>query len=117
MAFYRGLKGYDNDPEYPGKQGWVADRLLALRGELATAIKDDRASNSLIIGSWNIRAFDEGKPRMDESGNRDIPFGFPPTTMPSVDAPIKHTAPPAARRMVDAVCSKRAIGRPARREA
>ena len=30
-------------------------------------ISKDKYPNSLIIGSWNIRAFDDGVPRMDES--------------------------------------------------
>ncbi len=62
MAFYHPLK------DYPGeKQRWIATRLLALRADLAAQITDNRRSGSLIIGSWNIRAFDGGRYRLDES--------------------------------------------------
>ena len=71
MAFYHGLHQYSNprtDPNhYPGKQAWIAARLLTLRHDLNETIQKDRAPNSLIIGSWNIRAFDGGMLRMDES--------------------------------------------------
>lgn len=67
MAFYHDLKKYKYDREYPNKQGWISSRLLTLRHDLNEAIKKDRQPNSLIIGSWNIRAFDDGVPRMDES--------------------------------------------------
>ena len=68
MAFYQYLKGYKKDSEkYPNKQSWIASRLLTLRHDLNEAIKKDRRPNSLIIGSWNIRAFDHGMPRLDES--------------------------------------------------
>ncbi len=67
MAFYHDLKKYVNDPDYLNKQAWIAARLLTLRHDLHATIKKDRHPNSLIIGSWNIRAFDEGIPRMDES--------------------------------------------------
>lgn len=67
MAFYKDLKGYANDPKYPKKQEWISSRLLTLRHDLNTTITKDRNPNSLIIGSWNIRAFDGGTPRMNES--------------------------------------------------
>lgn len=67
MPFYHGLKYYDGDPDYPNKQSWIAGRLLALRRDLYERIGRERAPNSLIIGSWNIRAFDDGTPRLDES--------------------------------------------------
>jgi len=67
MAFYHALKSYKNDKNYPNKQAWIASRLLTLRHDLNETIKKDRQPNSLIIGSWNIRAFDDGIPRMDES--------------------------------------------------
>lgn len=67
MAFYHGLKSYKNDPDYPGKSAWIAERLLTLRADLHRQIVDARRPNSLIIGSWNIRAFDDGMPRLDES--------------------------------------------------
>lgn len=67
MAFYHSLKKYEEDTDYPGKQAWIASRLLTLRHDLYETIERDRKPNSLIIGSWNIRAFDDGVPRMDES--------------------------------------------------
>ena len=67
MAFYHLLKNYADTPDYPNKDAWIAGRLLALRSALHDEIRAGRRSNSLIIGSWNIRAFDEGRPRMDES--------------------------------------------------
>ncbi|BAO77483.1 hypothetical protein [Winogradskyella sp. PG-2] len=56
-----------NDPIYVNKQNWISSRLLTLRHDLKEKIGDGRKSNSLIIGSWNIRAFDGGMPRLDES--------------------------------------------------
>lgn len=67
MAFYHDLKYYEKDPSYPDKQRWISSRLLTLRHDLHETIGKVRRSNSLIIGSWNIRAFDDGIPRMDES--------------------------------------------------
>jgi len=67
MPFYHDLKSYDPDPLYPNKAEWIARRLLTLRYDLAQSIIKDRRANSLIIGSWNIRAFDGGMPRLDES--------------------------------------------------
>lgn len=67
MAFYHDLKSYANDQNYPNKQDWISSRLLTLRHDLNETISKDRKPNSLIIGSWNIRAFDDGVPRMDES--------------------------------------------------
>ncbi|MHA6264903.1 endonuclease/exonuclease/phosphatase family protein [Arenibacterium sp. CAU 1754] len=67
MAFYHGLKSYADDPDYPDKQKWIASRLLTLRRDLNTHIVSERQPNSLIVGSWNIRAFDDGMLRLDES--------------------------------------------------
>jgi len=68
MAYYQNLKRYSNkDKSYPNKQDWIASRLLTLRHDLNEEIEKDRRPNSLIIGSWNIRAFDGGMPRLDES--------------------------------------------------
>ncbi|OUS37345.1 hypothetical protein A9Q94_05935 [Rhodobacterales bacterium 56_14_T64] len=73
MPFYHQLKSYAHAPSagefpnYPGKQGWIASRLLTLRKDLAAAITDQRQPRSLIVGSWNIRAFDDGAARLDES--------------------------------------------------
>lgn len=72
MPFYHGIKRYRhtppaNWPHYPGKRQWIAARLLNLRKDLYETIVKDRKPRSLIIGSWNIRAFDDGVPRLDES--------------------------------------------------
>ena len=69
MAFYHPLKYYKKypDPDYPNKASWISSRLLTLRHDLHQNIKKDRHPNSLIIGSWNIRAFDDGILRLDES--------------------------------------------------
>jgi endonuclease/exonuclease/phosphatase family metal-dependent hydrolase len=67
MAFYHWLKRYQTDPTDPGKADWIASHLLALRQSLAASGLGNRDPKSLIIGSWNIRAFDDGKPRRDES--------------------------------------------------
>lgn len=67
MAFYHDLKGYSKDENYAEKHSWIASRLLTLRHDLNEKITKDRKPNSLIIGSWNIRAFDDGQPRLDES--------------------------------------------------
>jgi len=69
MAFYQSLRYYDNDETYPNKLNWVASRLLTLRHDLYESITKERTPNSLIIGSWNIRAFDGGMQRMDESNH------------------------------------------------
>ena len=67
MAFYHPIKTYADDANYPEKDRWIAERLLSLRESLHQSISSERRPNSLIIGSWNIRAFDEGRPRLDES--------------------------------------------------
>jgi len=75
MAFYQSIKYYDR-----AEQKWIAQHLLELRKCLHDQIQKDRTPNSLIIGSWNIRDFDHGKPRENESyhyiaeilGNFDI---------------------------------------------
>lgn len=70
MAFYHALKDYEASGEaegYPGKHSWIASRLLTLRRDLFHAIEKDRSPHSLTIGFMNIRAFDDGVPRLDES--------------------------------------------------
>ena len=69
MPFYIDFKEYKDkrDPTYPDKHKWIAERVLALRYDLDMAIVKDRRPNSLIIGTWNLRAFDGGMPRLDES--------------------------------------------------
>ena len=67
MAFYKILKDYPEGAAEPGQAGWIAERLLRLRGDLGTQIKENREPESLIVGSWNIRAFDGGRPRMAEA--------------------------------------------------
>ena len=76
MPFYHGLKDYrdltldPSDPEkepYPEKAKWIANRLIALRHDLSQSIAQRKDPDSLIIGSWNLVAFDGGRPRLDES--------------------------------------------------
>lgn len=70
MAYYQSLKNtklYPRGRSSPGQSGWIADRLLRLRALLNGQITSRRAPNSLIIGSWNIRHFDGGRPRLRES--------------------------------------------------
>lgn len=69
MPSYTDLNRYRDRPDsnYPNKHKWIAERLLALRHDLNTEIVKDREPNSLIVGTWNIRAFDGGMPRLDES--------------------------------------------------
>lgn len=67
MAFYKDLKRYPQGEAEPGQAGWIAKRLLRLRRELRERIVDRRRPDSLIVGSWNIRAFDGGRLRLDES--------------------------------------------------
>jgi len=63
MAFYQSIKNYKTKRE----QKWIAKHLVALRKSLYDSIKKDRTPGSLIIGSWNIRAFDGGVLRENES--------------------------------------------------
>ena len=67
MASYKELALYPDGVEGPGEKGWIASHLIALRAELARQVLDARRPNSLVIGSWNIQAFDGGRPRLDES--------------------------------------------------
>lgn len=67
MARYKDLKDYPRDPDYPEDSTWIATRLLDLRRALAGNIVEGRRPGSLIVGSWNIRAFDGGRPRLTES--------------------------------------------------
>ena len=70
MAYYGSLKSerkYPRGREKPGQSGWIADRLLRLRAMLNGDITSKRRPNSLIVGSWNIRHFDGGRPRLAES--------------------------------------------------
>lgn len=62
MAFYHSIKYYDDKDKV-----WIADHLIKLRACLNDQINKDRLPSSLIIGSWNIRAFDGGRPRRNES--------------------------------------------------
>ena len=62
MAYYKNLKGYE-----PEKAAWISERLINLRETIRASDLGRRNHNNLVIGSWNIRAFDEGKPRRDES--------------------------------------------------
>ncbi len=70
MAFYKDLRNKDRYPEgsnKPGQSGWIAKHLKDLRGQLKDEIRGQRQPNSLIIGSWNIKHFDGGRPRLPES--------------------------------------------------
>ncbi len=62
MAFYHNLKNYEAQ-----RAKSIAQRLLILRKELSVSPGAKRAPGSLVVGSWNIRAFDGGRPRRDES--------------------------------------------------
>ena len=60
MAFYKDLRNtyrYPVGNEKPGQAGWIAKHLKNLRTQLHDEIKEERKSNSLIIGSWNIKTF------------------------------------------------------------
>lgn len=67
MAFYHWLNRYKIDDNDPAKSKWIAERLLKLRQDLRQSPLGQRKAENLVIGSWNIRAFDEGRPRRDES--------------------------------------------------
>lgn len=64
MAMYKALRNYAEDDA-----AFIAERILKLRRKLASEITDQKKANSLIIGSWNIRNFDNGMggDRLDES--------------------------------------------------
>lgn len=63
MPFYGSIQNYKTKNE----KKWIAKHLIALRKELYENIEKDRSPDSLIIGSWNIRAFDGGVLRENES--------------------------------------------------
>ena len=71
MAFYQRLKHdrstYPAGRTEPGQAGWIADRLLRIRAMMNAELVSARDPDSLIIGSWNIRHFDGGRPRLPES--------------------------------------------------
>lgn len=70
MAYYKSLRNetrYPRGKDKPGQAGWISERLLRLRAMLNGKITAIRQPNSLIIGSWNIRHFDGGRLRLDES--------------------------------------------------
>ena len=76
MAYYKKLKQYKYDREngrdpdvnfIPKKEAWIAKRLIDLRQTIRASDLGHRGHENLVIGSWNIRAFDEGAPRRDES--------------------------------------------------
>lgn len=62
MASYKDLNQYP-----PEKSAWISERLIDLRETIRASDLGRRNHDNLVIGSWNIRAFDEGKPRRDES--------------------------------------------------
>ena len=62
MAMYKALRDYSKkDAE------WISERLIALRKTIRESKLGERSHDNLVIGSWNIRAFDEGTPRRAES--------------------------------------------------
>jgi len=67
MPRYKDLHDYGTDPHDAVKADWIARRLLCLRHDLGRVIRGPRKPQSLILGSWNIRAFDDGATRLDES--------------------------------------------------
>ncbi|MGB3406553.1 MAG: endonuclease/exonuclease/phosphatase family protein [Jannaschia sp.] len=69
MPSYKDLARYRDTPpaHFPEKSAFIARRLRALRHDLRLAIGARRRPDSLIVGSWNLRAFDDGAPRLDES--------------------------------------------------
>lgn len=76
MAYYKKLKQYKYDREknrdpdvkfIPNKEAWISKRLIDLRQTIRASDLGQRGHENLVIGSWNIRAFDEGTPRRDES--------------------------------------------------
>ena len=62
MANYKNLRHYD-----PADAAWISKRLLELRQTIRASDLGRRNHDNLVIGSWNIRAFDDGAPRRDES--------------------------------------------------
>lgn len=62
MAYYKKLHGYSEE-----EAAWISKRLISLRKTIRTSDLGQRSHDNLVIGSWNIRAFDEGAPRRNES--------------------------------------------------
>lgn len=62
MAMYKDLRRYPKD-----QAAWISERLINLRQTIRASELGRRQDDNLVIGSWNIRAFDEGAPRRDES--------------------------------------------------
>lgn len=62
MANYKNLRQYSAD-----EVAWISQRLLRLRRTIRASDLGRRNHDNLVIGSWNIRAFDDGAPRRDES--------------------------------------------------
>ena len=62
MAMYKNLRRYPAD-----QAAWISKRLIDLRQTIRASDLGNRRDDNLVIGSWNIRAFDEGAPRRDES--------------------------------------------------
>lgn len=71
MAYYQSIKNdnekYPRGKSAPGQAGWIAQRILRVRAMLNGDIVSKREPNSLIIGSWNIKHFDGGRLRLNES--------------------------------------------------
>jgi len=62
-----GRDGFPSGKSAPGQAGWISSHLLKLRQQLFEEIGKDRNPRGLIIGTWNIKHFDGGSPRLEES--------------------------------------------------
>lgn len=62
-----GPDGFPAGKDTPGQAGWISSQLLKLRGQLFEEIGKDRNPRGLVIGTWNIKHFDGGSPRLEES--------------------------------------------------
>ena len=62
-----GRDGFPAGKGAPGQAGWISSHLLDLREQLYEEIGKDRNPRGLIIGTWNIKHFDGGSPRLEES--------------------------------------------------
>jgi len=62
-----GKEGFQPGKDEPNQAGWISSQLLQLRAQLHSEIGEERNPRGLIIGSWNIKHFDGGAPRLDES--------------------------------------------------
>ncbi|WP_293677485.1 endonuclease/exonuclease/phosphatase family protein [uncultured Phenylobacterium sp.] len=70
MPFYQDIK-HDEATYPPGEREYIASRLLDLRQVLEARIPERELRRTLVLGTWNIRDFDDNKfgqgPRRRES--------------------------------------------------